>query len=1179
MTDKTTIAKILGQTRNARLALEIAAWIHDLDKAGWPFAAYLEYGRKIGYKHERQPDRSNKSGWTWAKDWLDTFYEKGSDLLTNGYSLDGLLPAGCAEVKFCYRDNDQDKDIFFTIDPSNSANPVAGDVTSLFKYHSAWQLDRQPWTPWLISAPFGGADGIDSDFFKSALGQRTETINQEFPPKTATPFGLEQPVLGGDNNDPDNFKAQNEAAFAEIWKIALEWTRESAPDIGLIWERVRKELRPLLRRALGYTPKPTHDVTLWDHSYGVGSLAKSLAAALAIDAMAAIGCNRSVLFPLRSPETNLPGVEVLRKEKPLLSGNQEIDHFTPETIQRQVQTKFKVLSILLRDTERLHVGRKVGDILGYHYRRDRLFDTMANIVEKDLALGAEIFRDHAGIHFNLPWCQDSKDAHLAPQEKADPYAFPRSQEMLEEMLHELVACLFGGQKVPEWADTKIKQRLDLRKTDREAKDFDAIVYIGPVREPILKYLKDQGKKALDQGLLFLKDRIRIDRHLDLQNPRPLPEKPTEMQAEVQLCPICRRRAAPKTTDGINENDRPCEVCRMRREGRAGQWWKGLIRPAAGTTGTTIWASEAADESRLITLLSIAFDLDRWFNGAAFRGFWVPGKEDGQFFPIYPAPARIRGVWEACQAFLDEVLDGSMAALDVGKRPVWKVTDGDPIRNNDQVYFLSAPSEAPELGDWFLGKDQAGQTWLAGVSRQKANLLSPDKLKKLVWVDSLGRERRLLSNAEIVLPDEGLAETVQNFLPIVKILTNSPTRWQILAPADKTAALLKMIHDIFLKHFGKVANNLSVCVHALTFRDRFPFYLALESADDAIRRELSRAAWKRRSAHIGPEGLLVDLGDDGPDKTFLGADYQWRCLDQNLREIWRSVVADGDISDDDIEGKYYIWGKESPPSLFELTRNVYHPEVDENFKAKGGVFTRSEFHPGPNGRLTIKAACPRLSWAYVHAAADRHQDQLSIPLLAYGDWLQAYQAVERGPEFFHCKACKEALEQSGRYTSGPWRSPYFFSGLGKNFAQFRHLIDEITSIHGGWFMIRKPENYEDTLEHHIRSLCAHPNGCGPGWLRWAKDGPGGGVCFLAEAFDAAMSDKSISGSQKGQLNSLRSDCISNKGVSLRLASFSAAVKRFEALGRVDGGRPLMVTFALLNRVSGLLPKQLSVGGEK
>jgi hypothetical protein len=216
---------------------------------------------------------------------------------------------------------------------------------------------------------------------------------------------------------------------------------------------------------------------------------------------------------------------------------------------------------------------------------------------------------------------------------------------------------------------------------------------------------------------------------------------------------------------------------------------------------------------------------------------------------------------------------------------------------------------------------------------------------------------------------------------------------------------------------------------------------------------------------------------------------------------------------------------------------------------------------------------------VHAATDRHEDQLSIPLLAYGDWLQAYQAVERGPEFLHCKACKEALEQLGAYTSGSWRSSYSFSGLQKNSAQFRHLIEEITSVHADWFMARKPGNYEDTLERHIRSLCAHPNGCGSGWLRWAQDGPGAGVCLLAAAFDIAMAGKSISNTQKGQLNSFRSGCISKKGVSPRLASFAAAVKRFESMGRIHGGRPLMVTFALLNRVAGLLPNKISDGGEK
>ena len=919
-------------------------------------------------------------------------------------------------------------------------------------------------------------------------------------------------------------------------------------------------------------------MNLWDHSHGVGALAKSLAAALALDAPAAAGMGRSLLFPLRSPEVNLPGIEVLKGENPLLSGDQEIDRLSPAAIQRQVQSKFKVLSILLRDPERLHVGRKVGDILGYHRLRDRLFDAMAGIIEKDLALGAEIFRDHAGIHFNLPWCQDSIDAHLEHTEKADSAATPRSQELVEEMIGELVDCVFAGGVVPEWADEGIHQRLEEIDWERKVRDFDAIAQIGPVREPILRYLQDYGKKALDQGLLFLKDRVRIDRQIDLRHPRPLPDSLSEKLVEVQLCPICRRRPAPKTTDGVNENDRPCEVCRRRREGRAGQWWKDLFNTAAGSVGTTIWASETADGNRRITLLSIAFDLGRWFNGAAFRGFWVPGVKTDEFFPIYPAPARIRGVWEASQAFLDEVLTAATKALKVRSRPVWEVTAGYQI-SSDRFYSLSAPREVPELGDWFLSKDREGRTWLAGISGQKAAEIAqrPDMLRKLVWVDPRGRERRLLENAEFTRPNNGAAQMVESFLPIVKILTNSPTRWQILAPADQTVDLLQMIHDRFLKHFGKVPHNLSICVNALTFRDKFPFYLALESADHAIRRELDRAVWKVRGASIGNEGLSVDLGDEGPDKDFLGADYRWRCLEPDWRESWRSVVADGAVSDDKIEGKYYGWDG----SLFVMERTAYHPEVDvnEKFRAKGGVFNRSGFDPGKNGHLTIKAACPRLSWAHVHSAADRHEEQLSIPLLAYGDWLLTYQAVELGPDFLHCRACKEVLTALGTYTSGPWRSPYNFPGLGKNAAQFRNLIEEIAGVHSDWFLTRRPENYEDTLHRHIRSLCAHPNGCGAGWLRWAVDGPGGGVCLIATQFDAAMADESIPGSKRGEISALRSYCMTKKGAPPKLASFAGAVKRFEAMGSVDGGRPLMVTYALLNRIADLRPMNSSDGGEK
>jgi hypothetical protein len=229
------IANILIETRNGRLSLDIATWLHDLDKASWPFlltgamkansVVIANLGGEIEpnvkhYQHTGKPARCKKPkqdqidtgeclpDYNWETVWLTRdmppFWET---------HLGRLLPekSGKVCVKYQYEEGGEIKKICRYFDH----NEPSGLIADPFRYHSDdSELDKIFWPVFLISAAFGGPDGIDSDFFKSqfGLGLKTQAGEEQktIPPKVATPFGREYPALGGKCCDEKQFATKSQ---------------------------------------------------------------------------------------------------------------------------------------------------------------------------------------------------------------------------------------------------------------------------------------------------------------------------------------------------------------------------------------------------------------------------------------------------------------------------------------------------------------------------------------------------------------------------------------------------------------------------------------------------------------------------------------------------------------------------------------------------------------------------------------------------------------------------------------------------------------------------------------------------------------------------------------------------------------------------------------------------------
>lgn len=1191
---KTKISEILIKTRDARLLLEMACWVHDLDKASWPFSLFnIQNGKEKNYQHELQPSRSeNSEEWTWHKNWLNDKVESNlSHLLELQRPLfEGLVPNDGAKICLVY--NDRKKQESFLLSSTDKKN-TGGSFPDLFQYHSAYKdINNQPWEQWLISSPFAGPDGIDSHYFKGGLKGDVGGVPQSvLPIKVATPFGYEIPVLGNSDNLQE-FKKQNEQQFKEIFKTAFCWTKDFKETQSIPWEELKARLKKKLESALGFTNRPTNDVNLWAHSYGVGTMTKAIAASIALDSVVAKENGAKYLIsPLRSPERNLLKDENKKPTEQLHTGffvPQDLDQ-SKTSLYNQVQTKFKVLSVLLRDSDRLHVGRKVGDILGYHSRRNELFSVLASVIEKELAVGSEIFRDHAGIHFLLPWCQDSLDAHLdekALRNKEKNTSRKeedlRTQELLEKMMLEVVDYIFRGSETPpEW----LRGKIDIKDEIRKAADFDVVVEIGPSREPLMQEADVEKQKKITQGLLFLKNNTRITTEIDSKFPRQLPKFPPEQfgnRRSIALCPICRKRPSDRSQKRNLQDDSPCKTCRDRRESRANIWWNELCE--SRISRTTIWSAEASDNQNRVNLLTIAFDLGRWFKGDAFKGYIMPLKTG--YMPVHSVPARIRGVWEASLDFLITLME--CVHKEVGlNRENRLVFDVKPTLSQEEIkkwgknILISDIDETSELGDWFLGKDvenrfrllnvsgwsakkdEKGDLWLIknGVRKKALNDKYKDKLISRL-TEIVEQEVKFQVKEMDLITDE--EENFTSYTPIVEILTDSPTRFQVLAPADKTVEILNLINDFFLEHFGKVAHNIEFCVNCLTFKEKFPFYLALEAADRFVQLELERAKINKRVCMLDKNGLAISFDDKDPARDFFEDGYKWKCLDKDHRDIYRSTVALASKNEKDSKEVFVGWKKGSGVPLIKIERKEHQLTEDETFeppKAEDGISDN------------FNVCCPRLSWAHLASPAERFEEQLSIPLLAFEDWLDAYNAAALGSRGRDCKNCIKSLGPEDVKLLPEKSAAPMFQGFKNKPTQFRNLIEEILDAHVLWPADFRHEKKPEELKEHIQSLICHPNGCGPAWKTWAEMRK----CPVMKNIENLDKSSEI----KEKLIQIKNDKAASGCIDFA-NDFYRSINRFETIARNNKSRALSITYDLLNKLCSYKMNKISfsdnTGGE-
>ncbi len=325
----------------------------------------------------------------------------------------------------------------------------------------------------------------------------------------------------------------------------------------------------------------------------------------------------------------------------------------------------------------------------------------------------------------------------------------------------------------------------------------------------------------------------------------------QSKAGGEVCPICRLRP-------MKERQEACETCLKRRSSRIGAW--------KSDPSQTIWIDEIADHNDRVALIVGKFGLDDWLSGDLVQTMLVRAEENNPSgcTPKNPSPARLRRVWETCQRFWTETVDGilnqhpyanGMANAALRRARVALVPDPDKAWREGIPYDGTINGQAISLF-WLREENHFVTTsnlQLAAGKAQNLNELVAEWHGKTVHVVASDRpnERKEFTIARVDM----LTDAKREYTPSLPLLS-SPDQFLALVPAIDALKIAEKIHQKYQEQFGKIQNRLPLFLGLVFFPRKTP----LAAVMDAARRMLE-------GVNLGEETWRVECScpDNGGSK--------------------------------------------------------------------------------------------------------------------------------------------------------------------------------------------------------------------------------------------------------------------------------------------------------------------------
>ncbi len=226
------------------------------------------------------------------------------------------------------------------------------------------------------------------------------------------------------------------------------------------------------------------------------------------------------------------------------------------------QIKWRLLGICWNGVAFIQKAKKVGDIKSRTSIIDKLKAGIRNKMEVEYPVGNAVYEDINGLYFTFP-------------------DIDKSNNLAKEICQEILPLVQSNTENELWPFFSLSNaNRSLTTISKEIKEREG-------------YLKTSKMSPV----IFVRDK---------SEPTPLSDSPSlpELKEDEEICPACRFRT--KT-----EDEEVCKTCFSRRQGRLDEWLKKRDKE-------TIWTYESTDENGRIALLTLRFDLSRWFDGRWFK---------------------------------------------------------------------------------------------------------------------------------------------------------------------------------------------------------------------------------------------------------------------------------------------------------------------------------------------------------------------------------------------------------------------------------------------------------------------------------------------------------------------------------------------------------------------------------
>jgi hypothetical protein len=496
--------------------------------------------------------------------------------------------------------------------------------------------------------------------------------------------------------------------------------------------------RSALEAGLGDTQWPVNEINLWDYATTIATLFKSAVA-------------KAVM------EDKIPDVG---------------------------EMKWRLLSIRYDGLGYLSRAHRISDLLA---RRDILreaLDAVQAVVEVEIPLGNQIYRDENGSVLVVPHVTVENEEidvlKLPPGEGADTETLDR---LLVRRFAETGRSPLGGELAPIIALSGSVRGKDIRLTEAPA-------WANPPLHADAAAIAGLWEDKTRHGEVCTVCELRPQGYGAPENDWNWHVEKGHRPGELPLdCKVCKAQSRAI-----------CHICLERRDDRSKEWATNEIAFSG-----TIWTDEVADADGRLALIVGRFGLEGWLDGQL-----IPTMQKSVSF------ARIRRCWSTTRSFWQEVEAELPMRVGGHHRARLLITP-------DQ------PSSLTNLGLFHAYEIKINGRYLSVVwdPEQKRFITTEnlDYVRKLLgvrsWIDSLKeksftvyepsahltqRESRISINIEKV-------EEVSNaYSPAITLLTE-PAVYMALVPADKALGVAQFITEKYEREMSKV-------------RDRLPLHLGL-----------------------------------------------------------------------------------------------------------------------------------------------------------------------------------------------------------------------------------------------------------------------------------------------------------------------------------------------------------------